>query len=198
MEKMSDVLNEVRKLKENTAEGNPNPPEETQIEETTTIPQKAWWQLADHLSRQDELLEAILKQLQRMGEVVPAPPPPIPPEYPVIPPGMLGKLDVIAIEQTLTKQLLEGYNFLTGQSTVATPGTSVEVVSTVKTYLVVIRADITNVGSIYVGTKGVSATTGYILDAGEALAIPIDNLKKTIWIDAATANDSVSWISLVD
>jgi hypothetical protein len=169
----------------------PELPEETQPK---------WWQVTDALTRQDELLEAILLQLQMMAvqPPEPMPPPSEPPEPPVIPPGIEPKLDVIAEEQTRTKQLLEGFNFITGQATVQMAGTSVEVVSTVKTYLVVIRADINNAGSIYVGTKGVSATTGYILDAGEALAIPIDNLKKAIWVDAANSGDGCSWIALVD
>ena len=39
---------------------------------------------------------------------------------------------------------------------------------------------------------------GYIVDAGEAVSIQIDNLKKSVWIDCQVAGEGVSWIALVD
>ncbi|MHA1852586.1 MAG: hypothetical protein ACTSUF_03655 [Candidatus Heimdallarchaeaceae archaeon] len=193
----SEILNEIKKIKNSNPEPETNPEKKELNQEEPTIPEKHWWQISDWFTRRDELLEAILKQLQAMGQIQLAPAAPTPPP-PVMPPGIEPKLDVIATEQTRTKELLEGFNFITNQSTVPTPGTPTEVISTVKTYLVIIRAHTTNTGNIYVGGQGVTPATGFILGAGESLAIPIDNLKKRIWIDADVAGEGVSWIALVD
>jgi len=160
------------------------------------IPAKQWYQILDTLSRNDELLEAILRQLKKMETLIPSPA--TPPEYPVIPPGIEPKLDVIAVQSIRTKELLEGFSFLNGQSVVAAPGTRMEVISTVKTYLIIVRAHLTNVGDVYVGGSGVTAGTGFILNPGAAVVLQTDCLKKSIWMDAANANDGVSWIALVD
>ena len=193
----SEILNEIKKLKTDSSSSITNPQEDKPTTQQLEVPKKHWWQLSDILSRQDELLEAILLQLQSMATLTPTPTPPTP-EVPVIPPGMTAKLDVIAGEQIRTKELLEGFNFITGQATVPTPGTPMEVISTVKTYLIILRAHVTNTGNIYVGGKGVNTTNGFILGAGEALSIQIDNTKKTIWINADVTGEGVSWIALVD
>lgn len=196
----SDILNEVKKIKSS----NPEPVEivTEPVEESapTAIPdtEKKWWQVMDVLSRNDELLQAILQQLQAMG-AVPAATPSVEalPEMP-LPAGLAPKLDVLTREQIRTKQLLEGFNFTTNQSTVPTPGTPTEVISTVRTYLIIIRAHITNVGDIYIGGQGVTAGTGFIVGAGESVAVQIDAQKKRVFVDAATAGDGVSWMALVD
>jgi hypothetical protein len=197
-----NILDEIKEIKnsgpttdnEETKEQSPEQP--TQVP-AATIPEPKWYQVADWFTNQDELLKAILEQLRTISTLIPTLIPPVP-EIPQIPAGIEPKLDVIAREQTRTKELLEGFNFLTGQGSVTTPGTPYELVSTVKTYLIIIRANIGNISSIFIGGRGVSATTGYILDPGEALAIQIDNLKKSVWIDSVSANDGVSWIALVD
>ncbi len=193
-----NILNEIKKLKtSNPVESNPNPPEEPKPLQTE-VTEREWWHLSDALSRQDELLEAILLQLKAMAEVVPPSPPPPEPEEPVFPPGIEPKLDIIAREQILTKELLEGFNFVTNQSVVPTPGTPTEVISTVRTYLILIRAHTTNATDVYVGGQGVTAGTGFILGPGEATVVPIDAQKKRVFVDAATAGDGVSWMALVD
>ena len=194
------LLEEVRGLKpENAPKGNPNATEEEKPLETT-VPERHWWQIADILSRNDELLQAILEQLQTMGAVtaptIPAPPPDY--DVPVIPPGLEPAMKVTAEEQVRTRQLLEGFKFITNQSVVSTPGTPTEVVSTVKTYLLVIRSHTTNTGNVYIGGTGVTTATGYIMGAGEALVMQIDNLKKSVWVDADVAGEGVSWMALVD
>jgi len=192
-----EILNEIKGLKAEepiTSEEMPSEP----IPVETLDTEKKWWQIADILSRNDELLQAILEQLQSMSGLLSQPS--TPPEYPELPsiPGIEAKLDSIALEQIRTRQLLEGFSFTTGQANVQTPGTPIEVISTVKTYLIVIRANIANTGSIYIGGRGVSANNGFVLDAGEALSIQIDNLKKTVWVDSQVANEGVSWMALVD
>ena len=190
------VLEEIRGLK---AEKIPVPKADEPAKAQQPDIESKWWQFTDWFSNQDELLKAILKQLQTMDQVtaptVPAPPPDY--DAPVIPPGLEPAMKLTAQEQIRTRQLLEGFNFVTNQSVVSTPGTPVEVVSTVKTYLVIIRAHTANTGSIYIGGQGVTPQTGYILDAGEAMSIQIDNLKKSIYIDADIAGEGVSWIALV-
>ena len=192
------VLDEIKGMKK--AQEAPTPKEEEPEEPQVTVPEKHWWHLADALSRNDELLQAILEQLQTMEQVTPPTVPAPPPDYegPVIPPGIESAVQLTAEEQVRTRKLLEGFNFITGQSTVQTAGTAVEVVSTVRTYYLIVRSHANNSGEVYVGGRGVSATSGYVIGAGEAIAISIDNLKKSVWVDAATAGDGVSWIALVD
>ena len=195
----SKLLDEIKGIKSvGVPESNPNTIEE---EQQVTVPESKWWQFGDWFSNQDELLRAILQQLQEMSAlqiapIIPSPPPDY--EGPVIPPGLEAATVVIAQEQTRTKELLEGFSFITGQATVQTAGTPVELVSTIKTYYVIVRASINNTGTIYISGTGVSAATGYAVDAGEAVGLSIDNLKKRMWIDGSVANDSVSWIALVD
>jgi virulence-associated protein VapD len=120
-----------------------------------------------------------------------------PPIQPIPPDLLVAAQQQVQLLGNISKDL-QGFSFVTGQGSVTAPGNPLELVSTVKTYLVVIRANIANTGSIYIGGRGVSAMTGYILDAGEAIAIQIDNLAKSIWIDAGVAGEGVSWMALVD
>ena len=201
-----DILGELKKMKQqeyqkikeeypNNLVTNSDPPE--QADQQAAIPQRQWYQFGDWFTRTDELLEAILLQLQGMGALIapPAPTPveptPIPTEFVAILQNQLGLLGLI-------RNYLEGFNFITGQGIVQTAGTPIELISTVKTYLVMIRADIANTGNIYIGGTGVSAATGYFLGAGEAMTIQIDNLKKSIWIDADVSGEGVSWLALID
>jgi len=159
--------------------------------------ERKWWQVGDAITRQDEILEAILLQLQSMATLQAGPVFP-PTTEEVIPTEVMSVLNITAREQLRTKQLLEGFNFITGQGTIQTAGTSVELISTIKTYYVIIRADINNTGTVYLGSRGVSTTTGYAINAGEAIALSIDNTKKQVWMNGTAANDVVSWIALVD
>ena len=198
------ILNGIKEIKEDEypnnleiVENQKNPDKSINPDTVALDTERRWWHLADTLTRQDELLEAILLQLQSMAALQAGPIVP-PTTEEVIPTEVMSVLNITAREQQRTKQLLEGFNFITGQSTMQTAGTPVEVISTIKTYYIIIRADINNTGTIYLGSRGVSVTTGYAINAGEAIALSIDNTKKQVWMNGTAANDVVSWMALVD
>jgi hypothetical protein len=60
---------------------------------------------------------------------------------------------------------------------------------------IVIRADPTNVGLIYIGNSTVNAPTGYWLSPGDAIAFAIGNAN-LVWVDADNAGDGVSWLAV--
>jgi len=197
------ILNGIKEIKEEypnnlaIVENQKNPDKSINPDAVALDTERRWWHFADVLTRQDELLEAILLQLQSMASLQAGPVVP-PTTEEVIPTEVMSVLNITAREQQRTKQLLEGFNFITGQSTMQTAGTPVEVISTIKTYYIIIRADINNTGTIYLGSRGVSVTTGYAINAGEAIALSIDNTKKQVWMNGTAANDVVSWMALVD
>ena len=86
---------------------------------------------------------------------------------------------------------LQGY----GQKTVAAAGTAEAVVSSETDYnMVQINALPTNTGNVYIGDSSVSSSTGYVLDAGDTIILPIKDLS-TIYVDADTAGEGISWIA---
>lgn len=170
------------------------------VVQEVVIPEKHWYQFSDWFSRQDELLEAILRTLQaylQAKERIDTTPPVVP-EYPEIPAGIEPKLDTIALEASLARTLLEGFNFIAGQTIVNTAGTEVEIIPYQKTYLLIIRANLTNAGDVYLGTIGVSNIGGYVLDPGAAVAIQVDVSKKKMYVDADNNGDGISWMALVN
>lgn len=196
IEELTKSMNDLANNLKNEEQEEPIPLQET--------PEKHWWQIGDILTRQDELLEQILLAIRALGVpivVPPAPPtpsPPIgPPAAPPIPPEIGDKIDTSILVERDIRTALEGLDFKTGQATVLSAGTGQELLHQFETYLVVIRANTTNTNNIYIGDKGVSSTTGYILAAGESIAITIDVLKEALWVDADTSGDGVSWFALV-
>lgn len=82
-----------------------------------------------------------------------------------------------------------------GQKIVATPGTELPLTATSKPLKngVWVRANTANADNVFIGLNPVTSTTGFILDAGEEVFVPIDNANK-VYVDAATAADGVSFI----
>ena len=78
-----------------------------------------------------------------------------------------------------------------GQQTVGTPTTRVQLTTT-KTRVVEIRANKANTGKIYVGNVTVAAANGYVLEADQPVQLPVS--ADTVYIDAAVADEGVSWI----
>lgn len=193
-DKYDELLKKLDELKEQTNTFSDS------TDTDTLIPKKQWYQFSDIFTRQDEILEAILLQLQKMESTLATQPPtPTPVQQPPqIPAEFGGKFDSMINLLSLIFKNSEGYGYITGASNLIATGTQQEVVSTIKTYLVIIRANITNTGTIYLGGRGVSGVTGYQIDAGEAVALQINNVKKSIWMDGTVAGDGISWIALVD
>jgi hypothetical protein len=81
-----------------------------------------------------------------------------------------------------------------GQKTVTTAGTEVSLASSqTLTQGVWIKALHANTGFIYVGLNGVTSTTGFVLDNGEAVFVPIANIS-TVFIDSSVNGEGVSYI----
>jgi hypothetical protein len=85
--------------------------------------------------------------------------------------------------------------FKSGHGTV---GTTAQVLgnSQLVTKYVVIKADLTNTNNVFVGPSGVTATTGFLLDAGESTPpIQIDDVGKVFVIGDAAAQ-GYSWMAV--
>lgn len=93
-------------------------------------------------------------------------------------------------------------NLETGQDTVATAGTAVQLNG--GTSLVVpdgasvsVTALPSNAGNIYVGDSTVDSATGDVLTADTSVSPPVTDVA-SIYIDADNAGEGVSWITEVD
>ena len=80
-----------------------------------------------------------------------------------------------------------------GTTTVTTAGTRVQLTTTVTPcFYVIIAGKTTNVGYIFIGGTGVSATSGIMIAALQSVRIDIDDLSK-IWIDTDTSGEGVQY-----
>lgn len=99
--------------------------------------------------------------------------------------NVVGKVDINSNAQAST--------VVTGQETVAATeiqfnsGTSKAPIGKV-----LVKALTTNSGIVYVGTTGLSTSTGYALEAGDKVEIDIDDVNKLYHI--GTASDKLTWL----
>ena len=90
-----------------------------------------------------------------------------------------------------------GRSIGSGQQTVATAGTRVQLTTTnTPIWSVTVKALAGNTGDIYVGGADVAAANGFVLAATESISLDVDNLTD-VWIDAAVNGEGVSYIYLV-
>ena len=81
-----------------------------------------------------------------------------------------------------------------GQTSVTTAGTAVPLSTTSTSILsVTVKANIGNVGNIFIGGSTVSSSVGFILGQGDGISLEINNLTK-VYIDAANNADGCSYI----
>lgn len=81
-----------------------------------------------------------------------------------------------------------------GQTAVAVCGAEVALTTTSALISgVTVKALHGNTGWIYVGANPVTSTTGYVLDAGEAVFIETDNLAD-VYVDCSVGGEGVSYI----
>lgn len=88
--------------------------------------------------------------------------------------------------------------FQAGQGTVGAASQPLAAVGASHTVLryVVIKADLTNTNDVFVGPNGVSAGSGFRLDAGEVTPpIPIDELSK-VYVIGGAASQGYSWLAI--
>lgn len=97
----------------------------------------------------------------------------------------IGNVDVASIATPAT--------LFSGRKIVTTAGTAVALAAsqTVKSG-VTIKALHENTGWIYVGPSGVTASNGFVLDAGESHFIDIDNLA-SIYLNSSVSGEGVSY-----
>lgn len=84
-----------------------------------------------------------------------------------------------------------------GVKTVTTAGTDVVLANSTPAKWVLLQAQTDNTGYIAIGTAGVDATVatgnGVLLNAGESITLPIDNLAD-IYIDSIVSGDGVRYL----
>ena len=91
-----------------------------------------------------------------------------------------------------------------GTTTVTTGGTEVQISNTTnRVRWIRAKALAANSGIAYLGVSDVSATNGYELSAGNTIEISFAELGgtiafSTIYVDAATDGDKVSWAVVLD
>jgi predicted secreted Zn-dependent protease len=95
-----------------------------------------------------------------------------------------------------TSNLVPASTVISGQKAVTTAGTEVVLDSSTAVLSVTVKAKHGNTNMIYVGTNPVSSSTGFVLDAGEAVSLDVDNLAD-VYIDADTNGEGVSYIAVV-
>lgn len=87
--------------------------------------------------------------------------------------------------------------FKHGQNTDIDSGADEQIVvaTNAATRGVVIKAMPENTGIIYIGLSGVTSTTGFPLEAGETVTIPVDDADK-IYALASIDNQALAWIAV--
>ncbi len=91
-----------------------------------------------------------------------------------------------------------------GTTTVSTSGGEQKLSNTTsRVRWIKVKALAANSGIVYFGDSGVTTTNGYELSAGNSLEINFADVGgsvtfNTLYVDAATNGDKLSWIALVD
>lgn len=88
-------------------------------------------------------------------------------------------------------------SFTHGQNSDIDSGANEQIVvaSNPAKHSVVIRASVTNTGTLYIGGSGVSTSNGIPLTAGESLKLPIDDANK-VYAIASVDNQALSWVAI--
>lgn len=82
----------------------------------------------------------------------------------------------------------------TGRIVIKEPEEAVQLNKDLNILSVTLKANIKNVGEIYVGSVDVNKKNGYVLFAGESVRLEIDNLSK-VYIDGSDLKDKVNYIA---
>jgi len=86
-------------------------------------------------------------------------------------------------------------SFSYNQVTVGTSAVQLATSSTPLKFGIVVKADPSNSGKVYVGDSSVSTSNGYLLTAGEGIAFEIDDASK-VYVVADTDNQKVYWLGV--
>lgn len=80
-----------------------------------------------------------------------------------------------------------------GVQTVSTAGVRVQLTSNA-CKAIVIKASVSNTGTVYVGGTSVSAANGFPLAAGDTISLDISDTN-VLWVDASANAQSIAWMS---
>ena len=94
----------------------------------------------------------------------------------------------------ISSTMVAGTAVYTGRKT-TTIGTAIVLANSTSIKSVSIQALPTNTGNVFVGNSSVNSSNGYILGAGESIAVDINNLN-LIYIDVAVNNEGVGYIGV--
>ncbi len=86
-------------------------------------------------------------------------------------------------------------NFATGHGSVGATKAALIAGETPLQKFVEIKADLTNANNVFVGINTVTTSTGFLLDAGESVKIPIDDMSK-VWVVGGAASQGFSWLAV--
>lgn len=88
---------------------------------------------------------------------------------------------------------------MSGQKTVTTAGTAVQLGTQRISGALMVKALLANTGNIFIGNDGagdVTSANGMELDAGEVIIFSYVGSLETIWIDSSVNGEGVSWLML--
>ena len=89
---------------------------------------------------------------------------------------------------------------LSGQKTVTTAGTAVQLGTAKVNCPLQVKALPGNTGVVYIGSDGagdVSSSNGLALDAGDSVVFDYVDTLAVLWLDSAVNGEGVSWLMLV-
>lgn len=98
--------------------------------------------------------------------------------------------------QTVTVDSEVAASFTHGQNSDIDSGAAEQIVvaSNPSKHGVIVKAMPNNTGYLYVGTVGVTSATGFPLDAGESITIPVDNANK-VYAIGSIDNQAAAWVA---
>lgn len=92
---------------------------------------------------------------------------------------------------------VEGHSGVTmGRRTIGATAGSLETAEDKAIAGVVLKADASNSGTVYVGNSNVTTSNGFPLTAGQSLEIQADSTA-AIWVVGSAAGQIVHWIALL-
>lgn len=87
-------------------------------------------------------------------------------------------------------------SIISGQKSVTTAGTREVLGASTAIQGIIIKANRTNTGNIFVGDATVASSNGFVLDRGAAVSFDVDNLAD-IYIDSSVNGEGVSFIAAI-
>lgn len=114
-------------------------------------------------------------------------------------PGLMNEAlidDIETLLSAISATIATPTSITSGQVSVTTPGTRVALGSSTSIVFIIVTANRTNTGNIYIGDVTVDSSNGSKMERGSNKFFPIDDLSK-VYIDADTASEGISYLALI-